>query len=273
MKRILFGMGGGPYVPVAMEYALELARRHGASITGLAVLDLVRLEDIGSIPIGGGAAAHQLREHRIKQAKQEADAVVAQFQARCSEAGVEHRLVQASGDPVEQFISCSRYHDLVVCGLQRIFEFGPVEDTPNDLVRLITEGVRPILAVTQEYRPIRNVVIAYSGSSESAKNMKRFVELHLWPDMKLKLITFQAPEKGNALLQDAADYCRAHGYEVETEVLSGSAQEKILPFCDNCDADLIVVGNSAKNLLIRKIFGETALHVMRNSTRPLFLGQ
>ncbi len=34
---------------------------------------------------------------------------------------------------------------------------------------------------------------------------------------------------------------------------------------------LIVVGNSAKNLLLRRIFGETALQVIQNADRPLFL--
>jgi len=35
----------------------------------------------------------------------------------------------------------------------------------------------------------------------------------------------------------------------------------------------MVVGNSAKNLLRRRIFGETALHAIQNANRPLFLAQ
>jgi len=34
-----------------------------------------------------------------------------------------------------------------------------------------------------------------------------------------------------------------------------------------------VIGNSAKNLLLRRIFGETALHAIRNAKGPLFLAQ
>ncbi len=38
-------------------------------------------------------------------------------------------------------------------------------------------------------------------------------------------------------------------------------------------ADMIVLGNSAKNLLRRRVLGETALHAIRESTLPLFLSQ
>ena len=38
-------------------------------------------------------------------------------------------------------------------------------------------------------------------------------------------------------------------------------------------ADLIVAGNSSKNLLLRKLFGETALKLLRESPLPLYLAQ
>ena len=37
--------------------------------------------------------------------------------------------------------------------------------------------------------------------------------------------------------------------------------------------DLIVAGNSSKNLLLRKLFGETALKLLRESPLPLYLAQ
>jgi nucleotide-binding universal stress UspA family protein len=41
----------------------------------------------------------------------------------------------------------------------------------------------------------------------------------------------------------------------------------------NWQADLTVIGNSAQNLILRRIFGETALSVIRNAEQPLFLAQ
>jgi nucleotide-binding universal stress UspA family protein len=117
-------------------------------------------------------------------------------------------------------------------------------------------------------------LIAYSGSMESAKAMKHFVQMRLWPEATVRVITFDDnnPE-ATQLLADASEYCRAHSLTVETERLPGSPKEQLLPYAERWGADLTVIGNSAKNLLLRRIFGETALHAIRHANRPLFLAQ
>jgi nucleotide-binding universal stress UspA family protein len=39
------------------------------------------------------------------------------------------------------------------------------------------------------------------------------------------------------------------------------------------ETDLIVIGNSAKSLMLRRIFGETALNTIQHSDVSLFLSQ
>ena len=46
-----------------------------------------------------------------------------------------------------------------------------------------------------------------------------------------------------------------------------------MPYAEAWKADLIVAGNSSKNLLLRKLFGETALKLLRESPLPLYLAQ
>lgn len=48
---------------------------------------------------------------------------------------------------------------------------------------------------------------------------------------------------------------------------------ELLPYADRWQADLIVAGNSAENMLLRRIFGETALSLLRNSPLPLYLAE
>jgi len=96
-------------------------------------------------------------------------------------------------------------------------------------------------------------------SMESAKTMKRFVQLRLWPDAVLKIINFQShEEKARQLLNDAAEYCRAHGYRVEHDSNTGSAKDFILPMAVQWQADMIVLGNSAGSLLVKRLIGETS---------------
>ena len=48
------------------------------------------------------------------------------------------------------------------------------------------QELRPLITVSSKHRRISNVLIAYSGSMESAKAMKRFAQLRLWPDANLR---------------------------------------------------------------------------------------
>ena len=143
-----------------------------------------------------------------------------------------------------------------------------------ELAKLIEEGVRPLLAVTDRDRTIERVLISYSGSMESAKTMRRFIHFRMWLQAKLRLVNFQLrSDTSETLLADATKYCRAHGFDPETNLVSDPPICNLLPYAEKWNADLIVMGNSAKNMLLRRILGDTALHVMRNSEIPLFLAQ
>ena len=276
IKRILLGLGGTTYTPVAVRRAVQLAKRFEAEITGVTVVNIKHLLRVGPVPIGAEHAADHLRKHRIAMTKEQIQEAVASFETACDAAGIKHQIKQEEReDPFDLMIALARYHDIMIFGLRSIFEYGISGEEPKDtLARLISSGVRPIIAVSEEYRPIQKVMIAYSGSMESAKTMKRFIQLHPWPDVKIKIATFQSSEdKARRLLFDASAYCRAHGFVVETESNSGIPKDFLLPMAALWQADMIVLGNSARTLLVKRFLGETALHIIRNADRPLFLCQ
>ena len=274
IKRILVGLGSLDYARSATAKAIELSRAHDAKLTGVTLFDVDRLDDIDPIPIGAGQLARELKESRLEDASAIIRAAEDHFATSCQSAGIDYRVKRETGDPLESLVSLTRYHDLVICGLKSLFEHGVVDEPPDELARLVQEGVRPLLAVSDRDRAIKRVLIAYSGSMESAKTMRRFVHLRMWPDVKLRIVTFHEHQAaGEARLADAAEYCQIHGLDPETECVSQPPLDHLLPYADDWDADLIVLGNSAKSILLRRILGETALHVMRNAERPLFLAQ
>ena len=131
-----------------------------------------------------------------------------------------------------------------------------------------------MVVVTKEDRPIQRVLIAYSGSMQSAKTMRRFVQMQLWPNASLRIVTFSKDAAaGDERLEHAAEYCRAHGLDPQIECVRSPSLGQLLPYAREHNSDLIVLGNSARNMLLRKILGETALDVMRNTDRSLFLAQ
>jgi len=276
IKRILVGLGGTPYTTVAIERAVKLAKQCDAEITGVTVVNFERIAKVGPVPKGVLNTARELAKERVRVTRDAVEDAIGALESACTAEGIKYRVKREEReDSFDLMISLARYHDLMIFGLRSIFEYDiSFEDSQDTLARLIAAGVRPIIAVSERFRPIQKVMIAYSGSMESAKTMKRFVQLHLWPDAALKIVNFQSnEEKARQLLNDAAEYCRAHGFHVDTESNPGSPKDFLLPMATVWQADMIVLGNSSGGLLLKRLIGETALHIIRNADRPLFLSQ
>ena len=274
VKRILVGLGGTDYTPVAIRRAIELAQHHQAEVTGVTIMDESRLRDVGPVPVGSAHAARALREHRLEVSQQSVQEALELFQESCERQQIQFRVHQESGESFALMTNLARYHDLMIFGLRSIFDSGLGLDPQDTLARLVRAGVRPLIAVSREYRPIRRALLTYSGSPESAKTIKRFVQSRLWPDVELRLLTCaRTTSDVTALLADMSAYCRAHGYEPETEASEESPNARILAAAQEWNSDLIVIGNGVRNLWLNRVLGSTALHVIQNADRPLYLAQ
>jgi len=273
IKRILIALGGTPYTPVAIERAVTLAQRYEASLTAVTIVKREWLASLSGPP--GCFQAHAGKAGRPHVTEEKIEESIVAFEAACSAAGIKYTVKLESGNPFGLFTSLARYHDIMVFGLRSVFEY-PItaEDPCVTLARLISAGVRPIIAVSSQFRPVRIALIAYSGSMESAKTMKRFIQLRPWPDAKLRIVTFQrSEEKARKLLCDASEYCQAHGFTVERESNPGSPKDFLLVLATLRQADLIVMGSGARSLLLKRVLGDTAMHIIKNSDQPLFLCQ
>ena len=273
IKRILVGLAGTAFTPVAIQRAVALAKAHGAEVTGVTVLDSQRLRRLPA-PAGIG---HPLQpsDLPIPLSPDSIEEATQRLEKACKEAGVKCRLLRESGDAFTTFIDAARYHDLIVFGLGSLLKYAFPGDNPNDqLIRLIDAGVRPLIAVAEEFRPISRVLIAYSGSMESAKAMKRFVQMRLWPDAELKVMTFNPSyERAYELLSAAEEYCRVHGFKVCHQSNPGDPKVLLLPAATLWQADMIVMGNSARSVLMRQVLGDTLRTTLTETKVPLFLAQ
>ena len=276
IKRILVGLGTSRTAESVTAHAIDIAKPRGAELVGLAVTDPVRLEWTGPRPMGVGVEEKtaELRKSRYERAQADIVAARETFATRCLAAGVAHRVDEETGDPFDVAEDLVRYHDMCVFGLRGLFEHDVVPEPVDALERLVSAGVRPVLAVAEEFRPIRRVLVAYSGSIESAKTFKHFVQSGLYADAAVRIVHFGHDEAtARRRLEKSAGFFAAHGREVDTDHCSGDAASELVPYAEAWKADLIVAGNSSKNLLLRKLFGETALKLLRESPLPLYLAQ
>ncbi|MHC4948168.1 MAG: universal stress protein [Planctomycetota bacterium] len=272
IKRILVALSGTPYTRTAVHYALDLAQVHGAEVTGVTVSNLEKLSQVGPVPMGGGAAAIELAEYRQVITEERVEGAIADFERACRDAGVIQCVDREQGDPFELLTSLWRTHDLTILGLRGLFEYGVVHNPADQLLRLMGRGVRPLLAVAAEHRPIRRVLIAYKGSMASAKAMKRFCQMRLWPDVTFRVACFDRdPAEAADLLTDASHYCRLQGYEVEVDHPEGSLRDGLDEYVGAHGIDLVVMGAKARSRMARFVLGDTTLTAIRTSDVPLYL--
>lgn len=272
IKRILIGLGGTPYAGSKMRHAVELARRFGAELTGVTVADIAHLVDVGPIPMGAAAAAQSLRQHRLETAEQHIEEAIEAFRTSCGEEGVRWHIVREAGDPFEELISLSRYHDLTILGLQGLFEYGVLPDAHAYIGKLVARNVRPVFAVANEYREINKVFVAFNGSMESAKAMKSFAQMSLWPDAEIMVACYHMKDdQATPLVRDAAAYLRLFGYNVETAHLEDTPENVLLKDAREWGADLIVMGASGRSNILRLIMGDTAEHIIAHSKLPMLI--
>jgi len=276
IKRILVGLGTSHSALSVSEHAIDLAQSFGAELLGTAITDPLRLEWTGPRPIGVGVETmtSQLRQQRFEKAKTDIAIAEQRFAEQCRAANVLHRVVEHTGDPFEIAADLVRYHDMCVFGLKGLFEHDVVPEPKDALERLIGSGVRPILAVAEHHRPIQRVLVAYSGSLESAKTFKSFVQSGIYAEASVRVVHFGNDSvEAQQRMEDVSAYFKSHGRIVDTDCIVGEPSSEIVPYAQNWGADLIVAGNSAKNLLLRRLFGETALRLLRESPLPLYLSQ
>ena len=215
-----------------------------------------------------------MRKGRIARSHALDETAIATFEAACEEAAVPFKVIRQETDPLEAVTAAWRYHDLVMLGARGWFDHAVVQDPQDALLKLIAGGVRPVLAITEEIRPIRKALIAYNGSLESAKTMKQFMQMALWPELEIRILCVGKPKSGEhveSVLEQAAAYCRLYGHEPSLESAEGNVCEVLRNSAKAMDADLIVMGSSYRKMLLLKRFGKNALGLIKTSEIPLFL--
>ena len=198
VKRVLVGIAGTPSLPAKIECAIDIAKRHNAELSLVSVVDVDRLSRVGPVPLGAGMYAQDMRKNRIAKSHALDEDAIEKFEAACKQAGVPVKTIRREDHPLDVLAAVWRYHDLCLLGARGWFDYGVMPEPENGLLDLIAKGVRPILTVSETPRQIRRAMIAYNGSLQSAKAMKRFLQMALWPDIKLHITCVGQPESGES---------------------------------------------------------------------------
>ncbi len=277
VKKILVALDPDTDTPIATQYAIDIARRHGASVTGFAVVDT---EHIQTESRGGGIGSmyygEKLRKEWLEETRQRAQELIGVFRTTMEEAGVPFEEYVREGAPYEQIVDEMKYHDLLVIGKTPHFFYGHPEQETNTLARVVKTILGPALVVDESHEPVTRVMIAYDGSNAAARAMQRFVSLQPFgPDLDVTLVNVYRGGDSTAselMLRKASDYLGAHGYRAHLHNMSGDDDaEALVASAEQIDADVIVAGAHAVSKIKKLVFGSTAAQLLKRCPALLFL--
>jgi nucleotide-binding universal stress UspA family protein len=272
LKRLIVALGGSEYMESAVAEACQIARRNDAEIVGVAVMDETLVDPVEPAPIGGGAAAADLRKERTAAVEAGMNDAIEVFTRIVEGAGIPHRTERFFGDAQTALADALRLADLAIIGIRHAFDYGTVAHADDFLGRVARASGRPILAMTTPARPIDRVVVAYDGSAASADALRAFGVLNGFSPSTIRVVhCLEDGVESDRLLEEAAAYLRLHGHEAETVALDGSPTEAVLEHATAWNADLIVMGAVGRRGLSRLFLGDTASQTLRRSEIPLLI--
>lgn len=275
LKRILFPLDGSADSEAAGRHVMEIARRHRAFVTAMAVIDRPGI-DRALKPMGIGVShlAHDAREWLLKENERDAEAALQSFAQRLTAAGVANADIEEFAGPVEAILAESRFYDLVVMG-ERAIGSMTHEDESATLQAVVKHAVGPVLAVAAPGREVRHVLVCFDGSPQSARALQAYARLAPYGrELATTVLSVSEHEDDTAapiLVDRAANFLQAHGHTPFVKHATGKPRDEIVRFASENGVDLIVLGAYGHKGLRQLFFGSLTEHLIRQTDVALFL--
>jgi len=281
IKRILVALDPDGDTPIATRFAIRLAKKFDASVTGLAVVDTSNLQfAMGVGGYGTERTGETIWAELADETRKVAEELLNTFKSTVEKAGIRHRDVKMHGASTELIIEEMKYHDLLIVGKDSHFFYNQPERDSGTLAKVVKNGHAPTLIVTDEYRDVERIMIAFDGSGPATRTLKGFV--HLLPygkDLEIELIivpddhSIQEMDRASTVLSQAERYLKEHGFSyIFKRVLEkGNIGERIVNLQIERNPDLLLLGAHSVSAVRRAAFGSTTQYMIENSQGPLFL--
>ncbi|HOJ51281.1 MAG TPA: universal stress protein [Syntrophales bacterium] len=276
IKTILVPTDGSEYGKTAIEYGIYMARKLGATLVGLHVVDIniiqgpVFTEVCGTMGIPATPEYFPQVEQRLHE---QADAILSAFHERCKEARVPAETKKEIGVIEQVIIEEGRKADLIILarrGEHFHLAKGAIMGSTAEIV--VRHAGKPVMVTPFKFREIESVGLAYDGSppAENALRLAIFLcEQLSWP---LTTVIVTEDQKYASLLttklEEALD---SHQINETTVILPGHEGKTLVKFLEDGSVEMLIMGAYGHNLLRRLLGGSTTSYVIRHSPLPVLL--
>ncbi len=196
--RFLAGLDEHKHVTVVTELGIRWAKRRGAMLVGLAVVDEPGIRAVEPTwPVGGTPGVDPVYymgyEARLATVHRQADQSLTEFAALCDSAGVSHAEVKAIGSPEKVIADEAQSCDLVLVARGAHFGFSARDDAAEQgLQKVLRYNARPIVVVPATPFPDGPIVVGYDGSLQAARALAAFQATGLRESREVHVVSVDA---------------------------------------------------------------------------------
>lgn len=273
-SRIAVGLDGSPHAESALSHALRLAKAARSVVRGIHVVDRSMLDGVVVADLSGSVGfqpflnlSGELREALVSAG----GAILAAFEARAREAGVEFESVLKEGN-VSEILE----EEAQSCGLAAVGSRGANAEHRRDLVGRHADALArrmptALLVAPVEYRDFQHPVLAWDGSPKSRKALALAAELAALLDLPVRIVTASDDEEeGQELLAEAEEELRYRRVKATGVVRKSHPDDAILEEV-GAGGDLVAMGAHGHGRVVELVLGSTTDRVLRAATVPVVL--
>lgn len=274
IKRILLVLDASQPGIRTQQYAIEMAQKYGAHITGLAILDTPWITAAQPEPLGGPAFKIHRDDMVIRQSQEHIDFLVDEFKKICEKEKLSYEAIEAEGFPAVEVERLAHEHDVICIGKTTDFHFDLDDDSDITVKHIARDNPRPLILVPSEYAATDKVMVAYDGSLQVARSLHMFLLLGMAKGKEIHIVSgHKIKDKAEVVARRAVAMCEAYGVKAVYHPieLDGSVADALLETLKEINASMLVMGGFSHNILHEAIFGSCTKTLMRTSPVPVFL--
>jgi len=279
INKILIPIDGSTNSLTALDYGIYIARKLGASLTGLYVIDVSLIQGPLLTDLSGSVGMPEGFFDTIEKSLEEkADFILKDFQERCRKSGIQSDTKKGIGKISPIIIEEAQNTDMILMAKKgehfHLKEGGLLGSVAEAVTR---NSGKPVLITPENFMEIESMALAFDGSISSTKALQFSLELsqqNTWPltvlmitsDLKRAADLTAQVEEANLNAPDKPPMA-----DCETITLPGKESDEIIKFIREGSVELMVMGAYGHNRLRELFLGSTTSQVVRKSPIPVLL--
>jgi nucleotide-binding universal stress UspA family protein len=281
-NKVLACVDQSHFADFVADYAAWAARRMDAPLEFLHVID--RHPEIGTGTDHSGAIGIDAQEALLKQITEDEQLrtraerergreFLNRLRERALAAGAEAvDMRQRHGGLVDTLVEQERGVRLIVLGRRGASAEASGRDIGRNVERVVRSLHRPVLTVTDAFKPPRHVLIAYDGSAVTRRGVDLVANSPVFSGLQVHLLMCGRPSAdADKRLQQARADLEANRMEVVASLLPGDVEAGIVRTVRDQAIDLLIMGAYTHSPLRALLFGSKTTDLLRASTIPTLL--